>query len=273
MIKVGLIIDKGHLKHKIADFIIYLNQIAEVKIYLEQTYFLDPHKIKFDEDIIFVKGKGELLLNIVRFIEKDFPSIPIINSSKGIRFAINRIMNCMLLRKAGIKVPNFALNPSDAPPPFEDYIIKNIIDEKTYAFKPNIEKINHHLHIKDERALKESSGGKESYHYLFYQEFIKSKWEYKIYGIGDQLYFYKQLPVLVNPNKMQSRRKIDPIPELENIVRKAMKTIDLKLTSVDFLKSKEGVYYLTDINSSPNFNYIENGPKIMGDFLIEQAKK
>ena len=41
---------------------------------------------------------------------------------------------------------------------------------------------------------------------------------------------------------------------------------------MDFLRSKNGVYYLTDINSSPNFNYIKNGPKIVGDYLIKQAK-
>jgi hypothetical protein len=41
---------------------------------------------------------------------------------------------------------------------------------------------------------------------------------------------------------------------------------------MDFLKSKDGNYFLTDINASPNFNYIKDGPKIIGDYLIKQAK-
>ena len=72
---------------------------------------------------------------------------------------------------------------------------------------------------------------------------------------------------------MKTRIKIDPNPELEEMARKAMEVVDLKLTSIDFLQSKDGSFYLTDINSSPNFNYIKNGPKIVGDFLINQAKK
>ena len=70
---------------------------------------------------------------------------------------------------------------------------------------------------------------------------------------------------------METRRKIQAIPELKNIVLKVMKILNLKVTSLDFLKSKDGKFYLTDINAMPNFNYIENGPKIIADFLIEQA--
>ena len=49
--------------------------------------------------------------------------------------------------------------------------------------------------------------------------------------------------------------------------------LGLRITSVDFLKSKEGKYNLTDINSGPNFNTIENGSQILGDFLLNEAKK
>ena len=102
--------------------------------------------------------------------------------------------------------------------------------------------------------------------------FIKSKWEYKVYGFGEDLYYYRQLPVLVNPNKMETRMEIEEIPELKEIVLRAMKILDLKVASLDFLKSKEDQYYLTDINSTPNFNYIKDGPRIMADFLIEQTR-
>ncbi|KKM61748.1 hypothetical protein LCGC14_1528650, partial [marine sediment metagenome] len=32
-------------------------------------------------------------------------------------------------------------------------------------------------------------------------------------------------------------------------------------------------FYLTDINCTPNFNYIKNGAKIVVDFLLKQAKR
>ena len=72
---------------------------------------------------------------------------------------------------------------------------------------------------------------------------------------------------------MESRKKIDEITELREIAIKTMKILDLKIVSLDFLKSIDSKYYLTDINCSPNFNYIKDGPKIVGDFLLKQAKK
>ncbi|MHA1489422.1 MAG: ATP-grasp domain-containing protein [Promethearchaeota archaeon] len=268
MIKIGIITDKYHLEKKISELLKYLKSKAEISIYIKENYLLKSFDHDFNEDIFFVKGKNELILALVKLIKNE-TSIPVINSYRGIWNAINRFMSIMLLQKAGISVPTFSLNPKNIPPPFEDYIIKNIIDQKTYAFSPRIDRKNGHLQVSDERAIKE----KEIYKYFYYQKFIKSKWEYKIYGIGNDFYFYKQLPLLVNPNKMESRKKIDDITELKEIAIKTMKTLDLKIVSLDFLKSIDNNYYLTDINCSPNFNYIKDGSKIVGDFLLKQAKK
>jgi hypothetical protein len=270
--KIGIIIDKYHLENKVSDFLKYLKTIAEVSIYLEESYLVNSSKIKFDEDIFFVKGKGDLILALVKNIEKE-TSIPVINSSRGIWYTMNRFMTSVVLQKEGILVPDFSLNPLSDSPPFEDFIVKNIVDQKHYSFIGKIEKINGHLRIFDERALKEAQGGKENYQYFYFQKYIKSKWEYKIYGIGDQVFFYKQLPVLVNKNKMESRVEIEANSELKEIVLKAMRVLDLKITSVDFLRSKESKFYLTDINSIPNFNYIKDGVKIVGNYLLEQAKR
>ncbi len=261
------------MEQKLSDFLKYLREIANVSLYVEESHLLKSSSYKFEEDLFFVKGKGDLTLSLIKQIEKE-TSIPVINSYIGIWNAIHRFMNSMVLRKAGIPVPDFTLNPTGILPQFESYIIKNIIDQKHYKFKPKIVKSkNGQERVSDERALSESIGGKENYHYLYYQKFIKSKWEYKIYIIGEKIYFYKQIPVLVNPNKMESRRKIDEVPELKNLAFKAAKTTGLKITSMDFLKNKKGEFYLTDINCNPNFNYIKNGPKIVGDYLLAQAKK
>lgn len=267
--KIGIIVDRYHLERKTLQLLKYLKSKVNVSVYIEEEYLLDCNNLNFSEDMFFVKGKGNILIALVKMIENE-TSIPIINSFRGIWTAFHRFINCLLLKKAGIPVPEFALNPENIPPSFDNFISKNIIDQKTYAFNPNIEKVNGQLHVTDQRALKEKSFYDN---YFFYQEFIKSKWEYKIYSVGGELFFYKQLPVLVNPNKMESRKKIKEIPELGEMVIKANNIIDLKISSVDFLKTKDGKYYLTDINSSPNFDYIKDGAKIVGDYLIKQAKR
>jgi glutathione synthase/RimK-type ligase-like ATP-grasp enzyme len=122
------------------------------------------------------------------------------------------------------------------------------------------------------RAIEESSGIKPKYTHEYYQEFVKSKWEYKVYLIGDDIFYFKQIPVLVNPDKMKSRIEIEKNKELTEIAHKAAEAIGLKICSMDFLRSKNGIFYLTDINSSPNFNYLKNGPQIVGNYLIRQAK-
>ncbi|MFW9877674.1 MAG: RimK family alpha-L-glutamate ligase, partial [Candidatus Thorarchaeota archaeon] len=261
MKKIGIIIDKYHLKYKVSEFLKYLNSKADVEIYTEETFLLDSSRNNFDEDLFFVKGKGDLILAFIKLIENE-TNIPVINSYRGTWLAINRFLNSVVLRKIGIPIPDFSLNPKGSIPPFRDYIIKNIIDQKNYKFKPIVHKENGRLKVADERALNEVDKVDPRYNYLYYQKFIKSKWEYKLYGIGDKVYFYKQIPILINPNKIESRREIDKEPELEEYCFKAMEEMDLKLASLDFLKSK-GQFFLTDINCTPNFNYIKSGHVIV----------
>ena len=163
-------------------------------------------------------------------------------------------------------------------PKFKElFVLKsNASDIYKGLVKQNIENGNGVIKVSDERALNEMNNGfygdMENYQYLYYQKFIKSKWEYKIYGIGNDVYFYKQLPILVNPNKTESRRKIEEIPELKEYCYKSMEVMDLKLTSLDFMKSKDQ-FFLTDINCTPNFNYIKDGHKIVANYLLKQAKQ
>ncbi|MFX1313420.1 MAG: RimK family alpha-L-glutamate ligase [Promethearchaeota archaeon] len=270
--KIGLIIDKYHLRYKVTEFLKYLKSITDVKIYLEESFLLRSSEFNFDEDIFFVKGKGHLILGLVKLIEEQ-TSIPVINSYKAIWLTINRFLSSIYLRKAGIPVPDFSLNPYGKLPPFNNFIIKNIVDQRNYKFIPKIDKKNGYFRVTDIRALEEVDGKETKYNYFYYQKFVESKWEYKLYGIGENVYFYKQIPILINPNKIDSRQEIKEIPELKEYCLKAMEIMDLKVTSLDFLKSDSGEYYLTDINNTPNFNYIKDGHKIIVDFLLEQAKK
>lgn len=271
LIKIGLITDKYHLEKKSTQFLKYCKKHAEISIYIEEDYFLDFSNYNFDENIFFVKAKGDLIIDLVKLIEQE-TKIPVINSSRSISLAFNRFLNSVFLRKAGIHIPDFTLIPVGIPPPYKEYIMKNIIDQKNYAFRPQIHEKGGFLKVTDIRAFEESSGIKPKYTHVYYQDFVKSKWEYKVYLIGDDIFYFKQIPVLVNPDKMKSRIGIEKDRELTEIAYKAAEAIGLKICSMDFLRSKNGVFYLTDINSSPNFNYLKNGPKIIGDYLIRQAK-
>jgi len=269
--KIGIIIDNYHLKYKVTEFLNYLKSKADVTYYIEESFLFNSSKLDFDEDLFFLKAKGDLVLAFAKLIEET-TSIPIINSYKGTWLAINRFLNSVYLQKAGIPIPDFSLNPKGIPAKYHDYIIKNIIDQKNYKFKPIVHKENGQLKVADERALNEVDKTDPRYNYLYYQRFIKSKWEYKIYGIGEDVYFSKQLPILVNPNKMETRREIEEIPELKEYCYKAMEVMDLELASLDFLKSKDQ-FYLTDINCTPNFNYLRNGHQIVANFILQRAKR
>ncbi|MHA1669209.1 MAG: ATP-grasp domain-containing protein [Promethearchaeota archaeon] len=272
MITLGLIIDEYHLEYNVSEFMKYMQSRAKINLYVEERYLLDFSNMNFKEDIFFVKAKGDLVINLAKLIDRE-THIPIINSPASIWLCYNRFLNSALLKKIGINVPEFSLNPiGKKDPPFENYIVKNIRDQRNYAFSPLIKEKKGRITVSDKRALIEAQGGKENYQYLYYQQFIRSEWEYKVYCIGDNLFFYKQIPVLIDPDKMKSRRKINEIPELSEIAFKAIKAVGLKIASIDFLQAENGVFYLTDINSSPNFNYIQNGAKIVGDYLIKTAK-
>lgn len=273
MVKIGIILNKKYVKHQARYLIKYLKKRADVSLYVERAFLLKSvPNYYFDEDLFFAKGKGEVILGLIKSIEKT-TNIPVINPYRAIWLAMNRFLNSTYLRKAGIDLPDFSLTPEEERAPFKDFIIKNIIDQSSSSFQPTIEKIGDQVHVSDKRAIIDAKGEKKSYHYYFYQKFIKSEWEYKIYGIDDQLFYFKRVPSIRNPHKVLPKIQIKKIPELEDVVFKIMETLDLKITSLDFLKSKEGTYYLTDVNSSPNFNSISNGAKIVGEFLINQIKK
>lgn len=271
MITLGLIIDEYHLEKKALEFMKYMQDKAKINLYVEERYLLDFSNVNFKEDIFVVKAKGDLVINLAKLIDRE-THIPIINSPMSIWLCYNRFLNSTLLKKIGIRVPDFSLNPIGVEPPFKNYIVKNIRDQRNYAFTPLIKEEEGLINVQDERALIEAQGGKENYQYLYYQQFIKSEWEYKVYCIGEDLFFYKQIPVLINPDKMKSRKEIKEIPELSEIAFKALKAVGLKIASIDFLQSENGEFYLTDINSSPNFDYIQNGAKKVGDYLIRMAK-
>jgi len=274
LLKIGIIGTKKYLKNQLQSLLSYLKKRVEISVYLEESFLLTSSSSKhlFNEDLFFVKGKGNVILNLVRYIEKE-TSIPVINPFNGIWRAMNRFLNSTYLQKAGIRVPPFCLVPEKLNPPFKDFIIKNIIDQEPSSFIPKIESRNGHIHVSDKRALNETEGAQKYYHYYYYQQYIKSQVEYKIYGIGEQLFYFERIPTIKNPHRMVPKIEIKKISELEEPSRKVMEIFNLKVVSLDFLKSKEGYYYLIDVNSGPKFISVKNGAEILGEFLIDYVKK
>jgi len=118
-IKIGLITDKYHLEKKSTQFLKYCKDLAEISIYIEEDYFLDFSNYKFDENLFFVKAKGNLVISLIKLIEQE-TEIPVINSSRSISLAFNRFLNSVFLRKAGIRIPDFTLNPVGISPPYKE---------------------------------------------------------------------------------------------------------------------------------------------------------
>ena len=88
MVKLGLIIDEHHLKEKMADFLAYIKPKAEISYYIEENYLLKKfNNIKFDEDLFFVKGRGDLMVDLAKHIEYETGKT-VINSSKCFSFSI-----------------------------------------------------------------------------------------------------------------------------------------------------------------------------------------
>ncbi|UCC19551.1 MAG: hypothetical protein JSV62_15860, partial [Promethearchaeota archaeon] len=110
MKKIGIIIDNYHLKYKVNEFLKYLRSKADVSLYIEEEFLLNDKKLDFEENIFFLKAKGDLVLAFAKLIEEE-TSIPVINSYKGSWLAINRFLNSVYLQKAGIPIPDFSLNP------------------------------------------------------------------------------------------------------------------------------------------------------------------
>jgi len=71
LIKIGIIIDKYHLEKKALSLIEYLRTIAKISLYLEEDYLIDYSNFDFNEDIFFVKAKGDLILNLIKLIERE----------------------------------------------------------------------------------------------------------------------------------------------------------------------------------------------------------
>lgn len=269
--KVGIITD-AYESTRIKNLVRYLEERAEVRLHIEENIVLDFENYPFDEDVFFTKGKGYMLLALTRLAE-DYgidSGVSVVNDSRSIWNTMHRFTHCLLLESAGVRVPEYSLGPSGAVP-FDSYIVKNIIDQDHLRFLDVLPLFGNQSDEIPPVITAEEAAGTICDDFHLYQRVIESEYEYKVYGIGDELRFYRQVPVARYPNKMETRVPIDEIQVLKKYSESAMRATGLRIASMDFLE-ENGKFYMTDINPVPNFNYVEDGVEILGDHLLELAR-
>ena len=267
--KVG-IIATAHEVPRIQSLLRYLERETDVSLYVDEESLVDSRATTFDDQVIFTKGRGYALLTMARIAEA--AGIPVVNSARSTWIATHRPLASIVCRQAGVRVPEFSVGMS-GPAAFDKVIVKNIVDQNHLRFLDILPIVAEPGSTIPPIATAEEAGTSElAPRYHFYQRFLRTEFEYKVYGFGDRLLYYRQRPVLVNPDKMSTRVQIDEVPQLARAARLAMSATGLAIASLDFLE-EDGEFYLTDVNSTPNFNHIADGAKIVGDYLLAIARE
>ncbi len=204
-------------------------------------------------DICFIKARGQLVQD--QGLRLELVGVPTHNCTNAIHVTNHRLLYSLLAQSAGIPQPEFLVGHENAVP-FENYVVKEECVESPTKFTPLI----------GHRGKKVTDNK-----IYYFQRKINSQWEYKIYSFGESFLYFKEKPTLVNPDKMATRVSIPENSLLREYVEKIKKITKLTITSMDFLE-EHGQYYLTDVNSAPNFNYIKDGPEILATWLLKQIK-
>jgi hypothetical protein len=99
---------------------------------------------------------------------------------------------------------------------------------------------------------------------------INSQYEYKVYGVGEQLLFQRRAPMLPGVDRHTARERLSVNSALAGAARAAMAAVGLEIASVDFLE-EDGLFYFIDINATPNFAAIEGLDARVGSYLLDQG--
>jgi hypothetical protein len=231
---------------------------------------VDSGASAFDEHVMFTKGRDYALLTMARMAEA--AGVRVVNSARATWIATHRMIAALVCREAGVRVPEFSLAMAPRMG-MAEVIVKNIVDQHHLRFLDVLPLVA----APDARipaiATAEEAGPSELVpRFHFFQRFLHSEFEYKVYGFGDTLLYYRQRPVLVNRDKMATRVQIDEVPALASAARAAMRATGLEIASLDFLE-EDGTFYLTDVNCTPNFNYVDGGAQRVGDYLLTCASR
>ena len=226
---------------------------VRVEVLTDEEHILSSECIHQDWNIGFTKGRGPLIQAQACYLEN--AGIPIHNCSYAIHVTNHRMWVSSLIQAAGVPQPAFAVG-QEKEIDFSRYIRKNLSVEFDSKFVPEIRY----------RGTSPPDSG-----IYYFQEIIDTEWEYKVYSFGDKFMYFKQVPVMVNPDKMSTRCPIPENPILREYVQRIKAVTRLSITSVDFLKDGSN-YYVTDVNSAPNFNHLPKGAELVAMWLVAETR-
>ncbi len=206
-------------------------------------------------DVAYCKTDHPVGHALAMLLEKS--GVRCVNRARAGRLADHRMLTMTRVAKAGGCVPSFTFcNPADIP--YRKAVWKN--RKEGDGKKPYI--------VGPKEGHSAAPAGPQ-----FYQRYIQSRWEYKIYCIGTDYFYYRQRPQLIEPDKHKTREPIAPDERLRRAARTVQDATGLEVASIDFLYSAaEDRYYCTDVNARPGIRHIESGPKRLGRYLLERAR-
>lgn len=230
--------------------------------------------------VIYARPGGWIGMNLL--YEAKARGIPIVNTPTALLISIDRSVTAAILRGEGLPVPDFFCGYPHSVP-FLPFVAKNIFDvnvsvmASATATQPDL----HQQPITNVFASQESKPAPilvrtpEEQQQLpklpiFAQEYLKSAWEYKVYGIGPKILMYRQHPTLDHADKLATRERIPPEPEMVAITQKAMRLLALELCSMDFLDDN-GRVALTDVNFSPALETDPDGYPMLAEYLVTKG--
>ena len=205
-----------------------------------------PSMIASSYDLVFSKIKDDVALTVLDALEAE--NVRLINTPASIRHSKHRPRATAAAAAAGVPVPR-DFSGALAEVPFERFVIKNEQDDNDAQIPVIIEDAETRARITAELGADRR---------VYVQEKIETELEFKVYGIGDELYGFAQRPILVNPNKHETRRVLDVPESLAVLTRKTLAAVGLEIGGVDFLGSLDRPA-MTDVNSTQGLQNFPEG--------------
>ena len=191
-------------------------------------------------DLVFLRTKN---LNFLKKLAQTRLSIPIVNPPAAVLRSLHRFTAVKTVGECGVRVPRQFRKGHLVD---RDVIWKTPIDDDSdRPFKVSAREWNRH-----------SRDGRSGP--IYAQQVLSSKWEYKIYVTWDRCYCYRQVPTMIEPDKLSTREDTAASSAPVEQALLAAHAMNLAVASVDFLHA-DGQFYMTDINPTPGLQNLDGG--------------
>lgn len=224
---------------------------VQVELLLEESHiFSSKAALPCPCALYFTGGWGPIIR--AQALKAEKAGIPVHNCAEGLEIARNRLLTDIVVRAAGVPLPDFALG-HERDIHFGEYWIKNQTVQNPPLFLP----------------IACRNGGRK---YLdkkiryFQERFPAEEEEFVTFNLGRETFFFKR-----DPRKI-TLLPVPEVPKLQEYTRKVMKAIKLSIASVKFIKSGSK-YFFTDVNSAPDFSQVEKGNRILAEWLVQTARE